>query len=291
VLLLVAAAPAAAQVKLAWNFRKGEKFYQETSTTLKQVTRIRGQENLQEQEHVTVTSFTVKERNQDGSVVLEQRIESIKIGGKTEVSGTAERLLRAMEGSTFTLTLSSDLRITSFEGYDELVQRVAGDDPAALKVVQTLLSRETLQSMTEEAFAFLPREAVRPGKSWERKLTASLGPIGSVIGTQTYTYEGPTTLGERPVQKILMDAKLSYRPPQADPGLLPFQVRSGELRVQSGRGHLWFDDKLGRLVQSEMTMHIKGSLSLSSQGQEFTLELDQDQTVKIRITDEPPAVR
>jgi hypothetical protein len=280
--------PASAQVTLSWKFVKGGKFYQETTTTLKQTTKIRGQEAMQDLEHVTITSFTVKEVNQDGTIVLEQKIESIRTSGKPEVSSGVANLLQEMQGASFTITLSRDLKITKLEGYEELLKRVARDDPATLKVVQTLMSRETLQNATEEAFAFLPKEALRPGKSWERKMTAALGPIGTVTGTHTYTYVGPKTVGGKQLQEVAIEAQLSYQPPRGDAGLLPFQISKGELQVQSGKGVLWFDNHLGRLAQSEMKMRLHGTLTIVAMGQEHTLVMEQDQSVKIRITDDPP---
>ncbi|MCS6978263.1 MAG: hypothetical protein NZM31_14830 [Gemmatales bacterium] len=285
--LLAVIGTASAQVRLAWSLNKGDKFYQETRTRLKQTTRVRGQETRQEAEYVTRSSFTVQERGMDGSVTLEQKIEAITPEGKTELSTSAARLLREMQGAVLTYTLSPDLRVLRIDGYDELMKRLAGDDASALKVVQTLLARETLQTAVEEAFAFLPREPMRPGHAWERRLTTSLGPIGSLTGRQQYTYEGPEDQDGKRLQAIRLELQLEYQPPRADAGILPFQVERGELRVIEGKGRLWFDSIAGRLVRSELNLKIAGALVVSVQGQQYTLELEQDQTVQIRIRDEP----
>lgn len=287
VALLAVAGEAAAQVRLAWSLRKGDKFYQETTTRLKQVTRVRGQETRQEAEYLIRSAFTVLERGMDGSVTLEQKIESITHGGKTELSTAAARLLREMQGAVLTYSLSPDFRVQRLDGYDELMKRVAGDDASALKVVQTLLARETLQSAVEEAFAFLPREPIRPGHTWERRLNTGLGPIGSVVGRQLYTYEGTEDLNGKPVHAIRLALQVEYQPPRADAGILPYQVERGDLRVTEGKGRLWFDSFAGRLVRSELTLRMAGTLVISVQGQQYTLELEQDQSVQIRISNEP----
>lgn len=286
-LLLLNPAETPAQVKLAWSLRKGDTFYQETATRLRQTTRVRGQETRQEAQYVTRSSFTVQERGMDGSLTLEQKIESITPGDKTELTSAAARLLREMQGAVLTYTLSPDLRVQRIEGYDELMKRLAGDDASALKVTQTLLSRESLQNAVEEAFAFLPREPIRPGHSWERRLTTSLGPIGAVTGRQIYTYEGVEPGDGSRLHSIRLDLQLEYLPPRAEAGILPFQVERGELRVVGGKGRLWFDSYAGRLVRSEMNLKIVGTLVLSVQGQQYTLELEQDQDVQIRISNEP----
>jgi hypothetical protein len=284
--LFLCAPPAPAQVSLGWKLKPGEKFYQETTATLKQTTKIRGQETHQELEHVTVSSFTVTRLNTDGSVVLEQKIESVK-PAKT-ASGPLGKLLEDMEGASFTLTLSPDFKVLSLEGYDKLVDQIAKGDPNAQKVVQAMMSKETLQKSAEEAFQFLHRRTVRPKDSWERSFTMSLGPVGSVTGTYKYTYVGPEMLDGKPAQKIDVDAKLSYVPPKGDVGLLPFQITRGDMRVETGRGTIWFDEQKGRLVRSEMHVRLHGTLTMISMGQEYTLELDQDQSIKIRITDQDP---
>jgi hypothetical protein len=285
VLVLALGQPASSQVRLAWNLRQGDRFVQETTTVVKQVTRLGGQEIRQEDQLTTRSLFTVKERAADGSVQLEQKLEALTATAKDGSGAAAARLLRLMQGSVLTYTLTPEGRLARVEGYDELLRKVAGDDAAALKVAQTLVSRETLSSAVEEAFRFLPREPVRPGKSWERSLSASLGPIGSVSGRQVYTYEGPQELEGQMLHAIRLEVELSYEPPRADPGVLPLRVERGELRVRRGQGKLWFDEQAGRLVRSEMQLQIGGQLVLAAQGQQFVLELEREHQVQVRIRD------
>jgi hypothetical protein len=215
------------------------------------------------------------------------RIEGIKTDNASGAADS-EMLLKRMRDVALTLTLGTDGQITKFEGYDDLLNRLSDNDPNTRRVISATLSEETLRRSAEEAFAFLPRKAVARGDRWERKVDISLGPIGSLAAQHSYTYEGPGMLDGRTLQKLSCESSIAYSPPKPDAGTLPFQITRGDLKVNSGKGVLWFDDARGRLAQSQMQVQIKGALAITANGQDFTLELDQDQTVAIRILEKNP---
>jgi hypothetical protein len=285
--LLAAAVPASAQVTLQWKFRDGQKFYQSTTTTIKLVTKINGQETRQETEHTTVASYTVEKTGADGTVTLKQVIESLA-RKPMESTTTSPDFLKQMQGATFTITLNGDMQITKFDGYDALVKRLTADDPNAERVMRATLPEETLKRSAEEAFAFLPKQPLKVGDRWERRVDVALGAIGTLSATHIYRYEGPETVDGKVLQKISVEARISYTPPKPDAGVLPLQITRGTLRADKSQGTFWFDANAGRLAASEMHMHLSGTLDISSMGQQYSLSLDQDQTVNTKISDQNP---
>jgi hypothetical protein len=70
-LILAIPLPAAAQVKLAWNFKQGDRFYVEEITNVRQTIKIGNTENRQDLDQTRISRFTVLKANPDGSAVLE----------------------------------------------------------------------------------------------------------------------------------------------------------------------------------------------------------------------------
>jgi hypothetical protein len=151
-----------------------------------------------------------------------------------------------------------------------------------------MMTEDTMKKSAEEAFNFLPEKPVSKGEKWQRKLEVPLGPLGSLASIHNYTYEGM----ENKLAKISVTATMTYNPPKADAGgQLPFQITKGNLKADDAKGTILFDPAAGRLASSSMTMRIKGSLTISAMGQELAMDMDQNQDVKIEVSDKPPAAK
>ncbi len=79
VFLLAAPAGAHAQVKLAWQFKEGDRFFVQESTQVRQTIKARDTENRQDLNQTKVSRFTILKKNPDGGLVLEQTIASVLI--------------------------------------------------------------------------------------------------------------------------------------------------------------------------------------------------------------------
>src|SRR5262249_10033266 len=104
------AVPAFGQGKLEWKFKEGDKFYLEERSNLKQTMKFMGSDLKQELDHTRLTSFTVLKKTDEG-LVLEQKIESVKI---TRASGSAKpegNLLKELEGATFKVYFNSKMKV------------------------------------------------------------------------------------------------------------------------------------------------------------------------------------
>ena len=291
------AVPAHAQVQLEWKFKDGDKFYLETVNSFKQSMKTLGKELRQDLDMDFVFSVAVQKVNSDKSAVLEEKVESVTVknaGGPAGEIAAEDKFNQQIKGATFRFTVTPRGEVTKFEGYDDLVKRLAGDDPVNRKAVQAVLSEDYLKNAAADAFGLLPAGPVKEGSesSWgnDKKLETPLGPLGSFTTTRTYSYEGKDTVGGKPVDKITFTGKATYSPPKsADAGPFPFQLTKGDLKVEDLSGTLFFDEAAGRLVQSTATMHVKGSMTVLVSGNTLDSELQQDRTVKTRLLDKPPA--
>jgi hypothetical protein len=279
---LAGPALAADTVKLEMKFKEGDKFYVETVSNTKQVMEFMGVKNESETDSTLVTSFTVKKSDKDG-VVIEQKIESIKNKSSGGLPG-ADKIVDALKGATFKLTLNNKGEVTKIEGYDEFVKKLSADNELAGKMLKSFMSEDTIKATAAENFAFLPPMAVAKGDTWKRSQAVPLGPLGNLKGETTYTYKGAGKDGE----EINFDQTLEYAPPKEGDDSLPFKITKGEMKADKATGSLTFDASKGRLVKTEQSTKMKGSLTFEVAGNTTTVTLEMTQTAKSKFLDKSP---
>jgi hypothetical protein len=285
--LSAVAAPAHGQDQLRWKFKQGDKFWLKSETHLKQTATVEDKDVVPvEIETTTLASYTVEKVESDGSVTLEQKIESMKIKANDKLGGL-DKAADKFKGATFTIKLDAKGKVTDFKGFDELMKRLSAD-PEFGKKLQGVLTKENMSKAAEEAFSFLPDKAVKEGEKWSRELTVPLGPLGSFDVKNTYTHKGKTKTG--PVQ-IDLESVMTYKPPAADKPEtgLSFKVTGGTLKSKDATGKILFDADKGRLVSYKSTVTIVGTLTIESNGKSITLDFKQDQNTDVSLLDKPPA--
>jgi hypothetical protein len=284
--LAVLAAPAFGATKLAWKFKKDDKFFINSSLNTKTKIEFKGQTLEQNVENNTVSQFTVKKKTDD-TVVLEQKIIKVKmkVTGGIGGGGDQEKMAGRMKDTVFTFTLDKNGKVTKFDGYDDMIKKLTKDNKEAAKTTKTILPKDTFEKAVAEVFGFLPKKEVKKGDTWNNDFTLSLGPIGSFKQKTTYTDEGETKDGE----KLAITSKLTYAPPKGDGGNLPFKVTKGDLKSEGFKGTIYFDAKKGRLVKSDMKATIKGTITMEIMDQEIEMTMEQKLDMSNKVLDKAPA--
>jgi hypothetical protein len=284
--LLLAALPTRAEVKLEWKFKENDKFQQDSTAILQQSMRVGGLTNMQDFEHRMQAAFSVNKVNPDGSVELRMELVKMKATNRaTPGSPVASSQVRPLEDAVLTITLNAKKEVIKLEGYEDIVKRVTNDDPNSGKMIRDIIKEDTLRRSAEEAFGFLPDKPLNKGDKWERKLEHSLGPLGAIQATHTYTYEGPEPPKEgKELHKISVKSELSYVPPKSGNSGFQFQITKGELKTESASGTILFDAEAGRLVSSETKLRCRGTLTIAVQGQNHEFVIEQDQSTSIRVS-------
>jgi hypothetical protein len=287
VLLILAgtSVPAYGQAQMKFKWTKGSTFYLENVTDMKQTIEVMGQKIEQDMKNKSINSYKVLDITDEG-VVLEQKIEAVKITATGPAAGKQEEIAEKMKGATFKMTISPAGKVTKFEGYDELIERIGAGNDAVKKLLKSVMNKETMSRSSEEAFGFLPDKPVNKGDQWKREMKLSMGPLGEFKVDNSFSYEGK----EGSADKIGVTAIMSYTAPKEDAGGdLPFSVSKGDLKSEGAKGTIHFDAGTGKLVKYEMKLRIKGSLTIQVMGNMATMDLDQDQTTTIRAIDKLPA--
>jgi hypothetical protein len=278
--------PARGQVKLQWKLSKGITFYVEESVRVKQTLTILGNESRQDLDTTKIHRFLVEDDSPDNGPVLKQTILAVKENNSAQ-SKTSPEFLKQLEGTTFRIALSPEGKVLKFEGRDQLVKKLAKNNEELAGTVGALFTEEMLRSTVETLFGFWPGKEVSEGKTWTREATVPLGPLGNLVGKNTYKLVGKEDGGN--AVKVTLSTAASYVPPASSAGL-PFKITKGNFKVEKVEGTLLVDPAAGRLVEANLARRLKGTVTVTApSGPSIDMEMIQEQTIKTRVTDKNPA--
>jgi hypothetical protein len=136
-------------------------------------------------------------------------------------------------------------------------------------------------------FSFLPAKPVRRGEKWRRERKILLGPLGSFKGEGEFTLLGSELKEEG--ERLGYQAALNYALPKDREGGLPFRISEGDLECEKIQGTFLFNVARGRLIKGELSMGIKGTLTLDLMGSEVAMNVEQTSTTRLRLLEEKPA--
>jgi hypothetical protein len=286
-LLVCVTSQAQAEVKLAWQLKVGDQLVVELADTEKMMLAALGQEI--KNESTTLATLKVEKVNPDGSIVLSQKIDSIKAKGGGPAAAFMDTILKEIEGSTVKVTLNDQYQFQKLEGADEIITK-AGDKaqlpPQAAPLIKNLVMG-TLLKPTERVFGFkLPDKAVNKGDKWSQKLSSPLGVLGKTTVVHNYTYEG----GADGKEKIDIVPSISFSPEDNKDGggLGGLTVKKADLKAEKAKGTVLFDNAAGKLAQNDMAMRLKGTITISAMNQDFPLDIDIDTDNKTKVTTKAP---
>jgi hypothetical protein len=281
-LLPTAVSSAAADVKLEWKFKEGETFYAENVTKTKQAVGAGALPAGVEKTTTAVAKYKVIKTTPEGTV-LEMQFAGIKSDGKDLGSALGSAFGNNLKDVAFRITLNKSGKVTKFEGIDEYMKKIVGDNEAALKAARAMGMEELFSQGVTQTFGFLPEKGVSKGDKW--KLTGKLPlPLFGSFKTETeYVYQGAGEKGEQ----ISLTQQLTYEVPKVQEGTL-LRIIKGDMKCEPGKGQILFDATTGKLVRLETAFKFKGTFTTESLGKEQTINMEQESTVVTRLLSENP---
>jgi hypothetical protein len=277
--------PAQAQVNMKWKFEKGDTFFMEEIQDMKMNMTFFGNTQKVETKTTTTTKFTVLDKTSDGNIVLERRIESMKMSSPMSLPG-ADDMAKQMEGVTFKITLKPTMEVSKIEGLDEFLDRIGKANPGSEQAFRALFSENTLKASIGDAFGSLPNQAVKAGDKWNRKTSFPMGPLGSIDAESSFVYEGP----QDSLQKVTFKGNLSFQPPKGAAAAFPgLQNLKTEFKPEEFQGALFFDPARGRVSRGDAKMRGKLTMSGTANGQNLEIVMDIDMKITSQVYDKKPA--
>ncbi|HEV3204228.1 MAG TPA: DUF6263 family protein, partial [Gemmataceae bacterium] len=198
---------------------------------------------------------------------------------------------KALVGAEFTLTIDKDMKVSKIDGREEFLKKLTNTNQTMEPLLKQILSEEALKQMADPAFAVIPGKPVKKGDTWEKPSKLNMGPIGSYESIYKFTYEGQDEK-DKNLAKIKVETTLKYVPPASGAASgLPFKIVSADLKSENASGTILFDKEKGRLVSTDSTLKLKGKLTIDISGMTSEVELNQEQTTKVKTSDTNPVAK
>jgi hypothetical protein len=295
-----------------FKLEKDKKFYQKQYTTVQQVIKAQGQDLTQKQESTFYFEYTPVDQK-DGKWFVKQRVEGLKmsidISGnlitydstKPENPSTGNpgltEFFKKLKDAEFTATIDAKtFKVDEVKGGKDFIERVAANSAQMDALLKKILTDDALKEMCDPTKNTVPDSPKKPGDTWTREATIGLGPIGSYKVTYKFTYVGP----EKDMDKIDVETTLVYNAPPAPPdpkntgpgdGLL-FRIKSGTLssvaadgKTGPGKGTILYNPAKGRFETAEVSIKLKGKLTVTIGGTDTEVELEQEQKTTVKTSE------
>jgi len=268
---------------LAWKLNKGDTFYVEEATTMRLTMVIGAEKENVNQRMSIVSKMTVMQRFADGSLVVEQEI----VGAKQAEGGQPPVSIDAMNGVKFQMTFDRAMKLTRFDGYEDLVKKITGDNAEAAAEFRKNMPAQEAAARASEPFNLFVRDANDPIGPWTRKRDLTVGPLGKA--DMTLTFRDAESIHEtgRELSRATFTGEVDHRFAVAQGG--GFQVTGGKLMFPNTSGTVLFDRAAGRLDRLELSVQMKGDLTFSIGGVEMTGAVDATVGQTIRLHNTRPA--
>jgi hypothetical protein len=286
----------------AWKFEKDVPFYQEMYTKTVQTMKVMGQDVNQVQEQTFYFKWTPV-KSEAEKWTLKQTIEGVKM--KIDVAGNPisfdstvapapgggansalSEFFKALVGSEFTIVLNTKTnKVEKVEGRDAFIAKLAAANQQMEPILKKILPEDALKQMADPTFGVIPEGAKKKDETWKGTSVLALGPIGTYENNYTYKYVG--TDEKAKAEKIEVETQITYKAPTGDDTGLPFKIKSANLSTKDKQtpGVILFDIAKGRLVSSDNTLKLSGTISIEIGTTSTSVELIQDQETKVKTSD------
>jgi RNA polymerase sigma factor (sigma-70 family) len=174
--------------------------------------------------------------------------------------------LRKMVGARLQYFINANGKVEKMEGYQELVKRVAGDNPQEQAAFRNLFNESTLEQYGSIGEDTTPRRVVKLGDSWAIRLEVPAD-IGVLNLDLKCTFKNWEQRADHKSMRIKFTGIFSS---QAAPN-----TPSPAVTIEKAKllGELWFDPELGMVV--EFAFDADMSLKINQGGQILSAPVNQ----------------
>ncbi|MSQ96106.1 MAG: hypothetical protein EXR98_16345 [Gemmataceae bacterium] len=266
-------------LKLVWKLKAGDTFLQELVVTQKPTFKVQGIAVASLLQYQIVSRFTVQKVNDDGSLVVVQKVEGARLLQADDLTrSTIGGAVGQLPGTTHTLHLSPQMDVTKLEGGagGAKVGNFKVNGGAGMQMA-SLLDRDGWKELAQVTF-FQMDQPLKVNDRWSKPMTHNWGGLGSWHGKINYAYVGQ----QQNLHKVAYGLQLAYRAPNA--GMIAgMKINGAQFQPQQAEGTILFDAAKGRVVAAEERFRVRGVINTNLLGQNTLLEIDEDQHFLIRI--------
>lgn len=288
VVMILAVACGSKSVDLFLDLQKDESYNLKTTVTFKMDQELLDRQMKMEQTMVAVNRFTVVERIDQDNYLM--NVEYVDMDMDMKMSSDGENIMSEnladefkdiFAGYKVQMQVTNRGEVSNIQGFDtflkNMVERMnqkAGLNEAQIQANQAMLegiaNEKQLKTSWERMFAYMPKESVKVGDSWEENLNLS-EPVPFTIAI-TYTLKSVKN-GECVIE---IDGKADLNEPTVLQGF------SVDAKIKGVfKGEYVLNQSNGWLKRANITQEISALMSTESEGEKQEIPLEFTATMEM----------
>ena len=177
------------------------------------------------------------------------------------------------------VALDQNMAVTKIQGYEKFIDKLAGEDENARKLMRQQFSEAALKQMYAQVFSFGNSKPVKVGDSWPRTDKMAVGGF-DVEAKLKYKLDSVNS----GIAKIILSGDMSMKAGDTLPGIPEgIKVEKFDMKVEKFGGTMKFDTKTGRLTENvqDADMNVEMTMSLAGQKHDATMKIKTKTKVTI----------
>lgn len=255
-------------VSLKWKFKPQQASHYTTSVDIKAVGKVgtRAPEESSARQTIDMT-WTVDSVDDDGNANITQQIDRVRMqsseqGHQTTFDSKDKDVPEDVDviHQPVHLVISSQGKVIDVRPSDKMAEKLK----QAPGPMAAMFSRESLKETVKMSTLEFPDKPLTKGATWEQQSTINVPMSGRMTQTISYRYDGTEERDGQTFDKISATAKVS---PVGEHGA----SQRPTIKDQKLYGAIWFDRKIGRIHELEMTTKVVREGTIGANKLEETL--------------------
>lgn len=292
--------PASDKLKFEPKFEVGKPFFQQVTTDVDQTVKVQGGNDLKLKHAQTFLFKWEPTKFEADKWTVKLTIEGVKLrvdvaNNPVSYDSTAENpnaqnpglneFFKNLINKSFTVTYGKTMQVDKVEGQEELLKSLGAANAQMEALLKKILTPEALKEMSDPLAGLTPGTEKGVGDKWTKTTQLKLGPIGDYDRQLSFEFKGKDK-EKADLERVEVKADLKYKPPTGEADGLLFRIKSGDLTTQNPKaGYYLFDAKTGRVVKSELSVTMNGTLVVAIGTTETSVQLLQTQTTTVESSD------
>lgn len=300
--LLHAALVADDGTTMKYKLAKGDKLIYRAKMEMKQSQTVMGMTLENEMSNDAISSYTVDAVDEKGNAQLTVKGERVKakakfpaLGEFTFDSQSSERdkssaigaamtpLMERLSGILYQATVPPDGGVSSVKGYADQLKDLVEANPLTAQFAGGG-SDEAAKQGLDEVFPKIGKAMAKPGDTWDVPVEIAMGKLGKMTGKSTYRFTGPDKVGDRATVRLEVTTDMSV---ELDIDMNGAKV-TGKISTNNANGIVQFDILAGRVISSQSTASMGGTLNVNVNGMDFPVQNDQSMKTSAEYLEKLP---
>jgi hypothetical protein len=255
-------------VTLKWKFKPQQASHYTTAVDLKSVGKQGSREPQESSARQTINmTWTVDSVDDDGNANITQQIDRVRMqsseqGHQTTFDSKDKDAPDDVDviHQPVHLVISSQGKVIDVRPSEKMAEKLK----QAPGPMAAMFSRESLKETVKMSTLEFPDKPLTKGTTWEQQSTINVPMSGRMTQTISYRYDGTEERDGQTLDKISATAKVS---PAGDQGA----SQRPTIKDQKLNGVIWFDRKLGRIHELQMTTKVVREGTIGNNKLEETL--------------------